>query len=285
MKTTHNNQTINVLTYFSLSAFLDDVAKAIGRNEARKPGASDWKWAGGRTLKQSIDYCSHGASEKEMEPARKLMDKIDASFREREKHAWLPSVAGAYPIVPEYLMGMPENMRMQQPQEDETAPIRIFIEPTVSSGVSNEELVNRGAAIAALAMRLSEERAVELYVCNGLNAANSRTGVVSAVRLDTSPINLSQIIAVLADESFIRQIVFSHTSYHSGAEKYVIGTNWIGSMPGSSSHIDAMNKCLGITKPDIFIEGGYLPDAHLMAQNPVAWVHQQVEKFRQVIED
>ena len=70
---------------------------------------------------------------------------------------WQSSVCGAFPSVPDYLSGMPENMRRRTHNPDESTLIRIFY---CTSGYDS---LNRSCAALALAIALSNTRPVELY--------------------------------------------------------------------------------------------------------------------------
>lgn len=264
-------------TYDSMSEFLNIAAR--GSMSLR----SEFSWAGNRTLPDAIQYAKDGASSssREYRMAEELINKVDASFRDREKETWMPSVAGAYPIVPDYLIGMPECMRARRPVESDIAPIRLIMEPLVSAGVGQDELANRGAAITALAMRMAEERPVELYA---LGCMYSRyTDYSFLVKVDSQPINLAQSIAVFASASFARMITFS---WASAVSNNAVDANILWGLvraPGAAREA-AICKEFDLAPQDVVIQGGYLPDAMTMRNNPAEWVHRQLEKQRAVEE-
>lgn len=260
--------------YDTLSEYLDIAAQGGYCN-------SNLKWAGGRSLREAIAYVHRGeeANSGAMREARELLDKIDSSFRDRDAMQWLPSVAGAYPVVPEYLMGLPDNMRERLSVEDDRAPVRILMESVVSAGLSERECMRRGVAVCALAMRMAEERPVELYVFEGM-APMGWNPVLAMARIATDPLNLAQAITVWGSLSFARQITFNHLSKVNNRSGEV-SIGWLFTRPGKSREIE-IRKALALEPQDVVIQGGFLPDAELMDSNPVEWVHKQLEKQRHV---
>jgi hypothetical protein len=238
---------------------------------------SDIDWAGGYVL-DNVRRIQHGASEDDMRPARELLEQIDASFRDRETHAWMPSVAGAYPIVAELLQGVPDYMRAQRPIESDIAPVKLVIETAISAGVSHAQQARRGAAISALVMRLSEERPVELWAFNGMKNDNTKNNVVISAKLGVAPLNLSECVAVLASVGMARSVMFNVMTVLDGRNNGGIG--WAFGRPNEDTRARALRSAMQLEPRDVLMQGGYLPDAALMNSDPVAWVHAQLEKQR-----
>lgn len=255
-----------------------DVAK---RGTWDSSNYSSLDWAGG-TLADNMLKLQRGAIDSEMKEARELYEKIDSSFRERETHAWLPSVTGAYPVVPEYLIGMPLNMRQQQAIEADITPLRIVVEVCVSSGVSHHELIRRGAALSALVMRSSEERPVELWIVGAMRNDDTRNVSVVATKLASAPVNLSQCVAAFAMVGMARSILFNVMTAIDGRNRG--GINWAYGRPGDAERERKLRAVMELSPQDVVIQGGYLPDAMLMKSDPVEWVHKQLEKQRTVAE-
>lgn len=238
------------------------------------------QWVGGLNKEEAIKAAIEcRANSSDMAYAQSIIDKIDSSVHDRERMEWAPNVMGAYPMVPDYLMGIPESMRMREPREFELAPIKIVMEVAVSGGLSHSEILRRGCAVAALAMRLSEERAVELHCCYGGNTKGDN--YVWMAKLDCSPISLNQCVSIFASASFARMVAFNAMSaYSRNAETRI---EWALGRPGRDRDI-AMRKLMGLEPQDLFLQGGYLPDASVMQNDPVQWVHNQLEAQRHIAE-
>lgn len=261
-----------IKTYQSLREFLGAVSAGACNYRMRD------SFGGGRDIRTAIKYVTEGAAEssRELMEAKKLLADIDSSFRDRSRNEWVPSICGAYPIVPDYLIGLPESMRMQTPVDSDVSPIRIIMEPLVSAGVSDNELVRRGAAVTAMAMRLTEERPVELYVA--LAMRKSRTDYCALIKMDTQPLDISVATAVFSSASFSRMIAFNWTLAVGATQQHNI--RWgLDSQPGKVRE-EAMRKVFNLEPQDIVLQGGYLTDAALMQRDPVQWVHNQIEKQR-----
>lgn len=243
------------------------------------------KWYGGKQNSQAINYVLNGAPEYELRMARELADKIDATLHDRMENAWSPSVMGAYPIVPEALMGLPQNMRRRIEETSDRAPVKLIIEPSISQDVDKSTIQRRGAAISALVQRMGEERAVELWVALCDKDCATDTEVCHLIKLDTQPISLSQCIAVMASETFSRYIAFGAMFASSQPDRHPDheSIGWALGYP-SQQRRETMRKVFGLAEADVIIQGGYSPDIELMDRDPVAWVNRELVKQREIAE-
>lgn len=247
-------------------------------------------WAGG-DIHAAVESARAGTlvQDRAIKLATALMEKIDASFRDRDTQQWLPSIAGAYPIVPDWLHGRFDSMRARTVVENDVAPVRIFCECSVSAGVSHAELEKRGTAMAALVTRMSEERPVELHMFAALQYPSSETTVLWNVQLDSHPVSLNQVLMTFAETAFIRAINFS-TGYgiakENGRSQMGSSIGWgYGAPSNGGSRERILREKMELQPKDVLIQGGYLPDAYLMNHDPVAWVHKQLEQQRTIAEE
>jgi hypothetical protein len=258
---------------------------------------TDVSWAGGLTKNSAINRTREGNIVKQdtLRKAEALLDKIDASFRDRDVHSWQPSIAGAYPIVPEWLMGRFDAMRIKHPEESEIAPIKMYIECAVSAGVSHDALIKRGTAIAALLMRMTEHRPVELYMFAAwdLTTCDMHKCLWSA-RMDTSPTSLNQLLHVMGEPAFLRMINFnvSDRLARENGDRIRWGMESLAWAYSTSSYTSndagrerALRQRFELEPQDVVMQRGYLPDEAQMNNDPVAWVHTQLEKQRAITED
>lgn len=271
-----SGQTATVVYYDGVADVIQSVA------DTRWVGDSGSTWNGGVDYKGACEKSLRGATAKEMKPISDLLDKIDAEFRDRESVQWIPDVAGAYPIVPEFLQGVPECMRRRQSVESDAAPIRLFVNVTVSSGVEIDALRKRGAALAALAMRLSEIRPVEMYACWGVET-NSKNHI-GAVRISTAPVSASEVYFLTADPAFCRNISFAAMCTGTNPAATSAGhIGWaFGCTPDSSRYTELQREALGLEPQDVYLTGGCLSDNDEMLKDPVSWVNRFLQTQREL---
>lgn len=239
------------------------------------------KWYGYKSLAGACQYILGGADKnsRAMREAVALLDKVDSAAHSRHKDSWQASPVGAFPVVPEYLAGLPLSMRHRIPDENDRAPIRVFFESSVSAGVNENELVRRGAAVAALAQRMSEERPTELYVADALGIGGRETAIFS-IRLDTCPINLAQAVAVFASSEFARKFAFNLCDAVTGEQGgAAFNGGWGFGYPGVARG-EKMREALGMEPQDILLQGGFLTDAAMMERDPVGWVNKFLDAQR-----
>lgn len=229
--------------------------------------------------REAAEYCQHGLTDKDTEQARALYTQVDTAFRDRTQLEWTPCVAGAYACVPEYLQGQPEHMRTMHDTVSDKAPITYWVECVVSSAVREAALRMRAAALAALIMRTSEERPVNFNVFTG-GKPECGNSYLFVAPVDSHPVSLIEALGAIGTREFCRTLNFALLGRHAGSTSTEIG--WACGYPRKAREA-ILRDVLHADPQDIIIQGGYLPDEALMENDPVAWVHKQLDKQREVI--
>lgn len=269
--------------YESLGAFFADMDKHPAHHWTRHHVGHSASWCPDYApAKQKL---LDGAGEAKQKPIRDLIARIDAGLEDRTTPQWIDNPIGSRVNVPRFLQGHPYNMGRRMHVESEKAPVKIVVEIGVSQGVEIDTLNKRGAAIAALAMRMSEQRATELYICAHW-AVNPKYGrMIPApalmVRVGTMPISLAELAALIVEPFFARAMTFTHALVRTkvGPRAYS-SIAWPGGQPGTAGAIAAMRRNLELAETDIFIPGGHLTEQDEMIRSPVAWVHKYLEAQR-----
>lgn len=229
-------------------------------------------FAGG-TPHQWARYVRKGASEDEQEKVTELIEGMQASVT-RTRREYVPSVAGSFPVVPDYLMGLPLNMRRRAPVDSELAPVRIFVDVSTAARISVKQLEVRGAAVCALIMRMVETRPVEVYAV-GANTANRKTVGVQ-VRLDVHPISLSHMVAVFMSSQFIRGIRLSAQARAADAYGPSEGFPWAFSNNNGRVREEGMRRMFDMEPEDIYIAGASPHWINDITHDPTEWINRQV---------
>lgn len=240
------------------------------------------KFYGVQSVRDAVRYCERNIGEEHMRAAKDLVNRIDASFRDREQSHWHASPFGAYPVVPDYLAGDPFSMRHRMREEDSRAPVRYYIECVVSSGVGLHSLERRAAGLAALIMRTAEERPVELHCVVALKSGGRQ--YLATVPINSHPVDLHSTIAAFATREFCRAMAFGNAGRATGHDFFSCMVDWLFGhpTPDNTKRELMFREALGLEPQDVFMQGGYLSDARLFDNDPVQWVHQQIEKQRGV---
>lgn len=276
---------VTINRYYSLEGYLAHIC------------ASPYKWTTlpsmGREWSYGADegsaYVRRGASDAEQRPVREMLSRIDAGVRQREKRELIATVAGGSVNVPDFLQGKPRCMRRRTMIESDVAPVKVIVEVGVSAGTGLHAIQTRGAAVAALVMRLGELRPVELWVAGlfigGTRGDRNRLGenaVATLIRIDTAPISAALLTAVLVSQHFARGVIFSDN----------MNTN--KTMPRDNNGlpfiVDAkardkageIKRLLGLTEQDIVVPGGHLAEQSQIIRDPVAWVNKYLDPQREL---
>lgn len=233
-------------------------------------------WYDGLTYERAVE-CARDGDASNVVSAQAMLDKLDVAVEVPPVRDWTACCAGAYPVVPEALLGLPQPMRLKQECEQEYAPVRVFVSLTCSGGLSADEMRNRGVAILALVLKLQSVRPVDVYIVNEMHGVTTGGRCVIATPLDSRPLDLARACYVLTHVGFVRRVMY-HLS--------VLWDDCNGGWPdgwGSSEYDQWRNgpECLDLQPMDCYIPPAHLDDSALLS-DPVAWVR---AKFTQLTSD
>lgn len=243
------------------------VKTLLGHRRAR-----DWGTSGaGESLAESVDYAINGNT-KLVGEAERLMDKLQTSIEVRSRQ-WGGAVAGAFPCVPDYLIGHPESMRKLDDCVSDSTPLRVFCATSSSAGMEWGQLQSRGVAVLAATMALCQSRPVELWTFTPFNGNGAHGECNILVRVNSSPLCLSEACVALGSIGFDRNmgmtIGYVEDSF-DGDWARILKTAGFGD---EQKTIAACREMLGASDTDLII-----PPAHASFKriytDPVGWVQE-----------
>ena len=138
---------------------------------------------------------------------------------------WEYAPVGAFPCIPGYAAGVPENMFVPQDDGASNAKpiVRIAVNIVCSSWVDAQDIINRGAAVIALIDKIQGAgQRVELIAICHINAFNSDRIIASVtVKRPEEPVDMDRIGFALAHPSMLRRamfrvVEFTYPKYMSG---------------------------------------------------------------------
>jgi len=227
---------------------------------------NDISWYGNQTHEQVVNGAING-DDSLVPYAEKLIEQLDTTV-DIEHAEWIPSIYGAYPIVPEFLAGSVTPMRHKTRVPSDTTPIGVWVDLTPSCGVDAKTLERKGATILALVMKLQQVRAVELHCC-GLAPSDVEGGYFIDILMPTQPLQLSVVCHVLTCAGFIRDLVFGHKMRECNQ------AGWWGRVIREE---EEFRSAASIPEGDLAIVGSHLQDYESLRDN-VRWVQDQVNKY------
>lgn len=261
---------MTVNTYDDLAeagrAFVAADETAIGRSNRSYQRAS---WLGAERS-QIVEWMRSGRTER-VADAEKLIESLEAHV-ETARSQWVASRFGAYPSVPDFLRGFPEDMRRRVSSSDDRAPIRVFVDVAASAGVSVGDFERRGVACLALAMMLSAERPVELYAfcCGTQHAGESATTVV---RIPTGPLDVATACAALATPGTCRMGLFTLNDVAAGRS---MTHDWFGTCGDRAAYEAAARETLGAGAGDIVVPVAHKSDP--IVADPIGFVQRTLDE-------
>lgn len=237
---------------------------------------------GGVDFNKGISTLRAGNTDR-LDDAKRIMDKLDVEGLISNNMPILQSsIAGMVPNIPNAISGHPETMfsRGYIESPNLTTPLNVYVETTVSAGVSRQELTNRGVAILAFVLAMEVIRPVELYIA--LPHSHSRKPGVycPVIKIASRPMDLGRAVWMLTSPCFARRLFHSAINHLSECGRQCLVGPWAwNSSPMAKDYETNFRKLLDMQPEDVLLKGGYLYDT-LMLTNPVQWVKNMIAKHR-----
>lgn len=253
-----------VLWFDGTAEFAHEAAACSGAR-AQAIGLKGWA---GETWDEAVAGAVCGRTD-HVKAAEALLEQVQCEVPALRSE-WLPSRAGAYPVVPEALMGLPEPMRRKVSVPSERAPLRVFVDVTSSMGVPHDALARRGVACLALAMALGNERAVELVVVTGLSG---RVRAAVAVRVPSSPLDLATACVALTSAGFARGLGYALCRSVGAGGDWLFGEYPVG-VTGRARYVARLRAALDADEHDLVVSPTMLGDE--ATSDPVGFVRRGI---------
>jgi hypothetical protein len=233
-------------------------------------GASDW--TDGESFASAREKMAHG-DDSYASMADRLLDSLSTVTDGVPVREWAPSPMGAYPVVPEFLSGMPACMRAMSSSPTELSPVRIVVSSTCSAGIDKETMTRRGVAVLALVQKLQQIRPVELVILvEGNDERGGKKNLFQLIAVDTKPLSVAHACFALANVGFARQLTYCHMNRFHG---------WKGDWPRdyqSSGYERIVREECGLSPEDLWLRSSHDSDG-LLARDSVAWVNEQLARY------
>lgn len=156
------------------------------------------------------DYCANGDT-RNVAQAKALVSKLTRNI---DSHAlrWTRAVVGKRVDVAAYLAGDPRSMWARPRVATDDAPVQIVTNLLPSGGTSDDAQIARGAALVALILKLRERRSVKLRIYADIGNEQTMTGSVMTCDIDTSTVDVSRLMALVATPELTRGGTYSITN-------------------------------------------------------------------------
>jgi hypothetical protein len=247
------------------------------------PGSCDYRTAvdaefyGQDTWGQLLHKANCGGEETNVEAARLMAEKFAYEF-DSVASVWNPSVMGAYPCVPEALIGMPESMRKRENTLSALAPIKVWIALNSSGTIPAKAIIARGTGILALCLALEASgRAVEIW---GYIAQDGKEDgeTVIAFQVSSTPLSLSEACFVFCNPGWARRIMYASTQHLNQAR---------GGMPATYDNpygADYAAKLAAKTGAHCVVRRPHDLEKKQLINSPDDWVKAQAEALKVAIQ-
>jgi hypothetical protein len=198
-----------------------------------------------------------------------LVDKVSVELPSTQDQ-WVADIAGACPIVPMAIAGLPDNMLRLEQVETSGVPLRIFVSVCLSAGCNERVVRKRGIAINALLQSVSARRPVELMIFGDMGGHGYI--VTPVIRVQAMPLDQSTLTGALTDEKFMRVLMFAYAhEHHRWTGQWAWGTE-----PTSKEAQRKTREALGANPDDLLVYGAFITEQDLIIRDPLAWVQEQV---------
>ena len=194
-------------------AELQERMKALddGTPEGNEIAEDGWH---GPALKVTLEQMAHGSPELAQEAEQGFVEALDACMADTDGEIVREAgPVGSYPNVPAFVQGRPDSM-WGSGEDLGLGPVRLFVGIGCQAGVSHEQMLKRGIAIAALAYAMQSVRPVELWICYMSRGRNGRNHMIFQCRLAIAPLDLSLVSVAVAATGIGRRVLRFGKSFH-----------------------------------------------------------------------
>lgn len=256
-----------LVRYASYSEFLA-VADGIGES-TKSQEESIW----GSSYQNSLDLASRGD-----DSLVSAAEKLCASLLEVENGVgidqWQPSVAGAYPCVPDYIAGHPLSMRAKSPSEN-LAPVAIYVSTTISAAIGSQQIMKRGTAILALVLQLQKSRPVDLFLTAETHGETDGD-YIQVIPIESRPLSIAHACYALTAPLFAR-----HLTYAVASDKDQFNGGWGHQYTQQGANYPKwIHSYLDCTEKDLYIKPAHINDP--LINNPIAWTNEQLARYNEM---
>jgi|SRR5215469_829855 len=188
-----------------------------GRRASRKID----KWSGTETWEQTLDLVKYGwpAGKKMLEDSLAVVRPRPEPYRSIEM-----SVAGSFPMVPNYCAGDPECMVIDPGADMRQAKpiVRIDFNHWTHAGVTTQDMMLRGAAVVSLAETLERHGySTELRIIGNSRESGTKDFRYSIVyKRAGEPLDLIKAAFAIAHPACMRRLAFAILEQHPEAEPF-----------------------------------------------------------------
>ena len=199
------------LSYFET---IDEYTNYLEETDSLRYGASDdndYEFSGTRSLKEALKLCKYGDEElrKYIQEQTSQLDDVDTVNKIRR--STVNDVVGFIPNVPNYVIGVPNNMIRDNRNIIKSKIVNIFINISAPCHV-DKKYIQRNAAMFVSAINKLEEQGYRCNVYSGSVGENSYKEIenmlVVKVKSDREPLNLAKMAFPLAHPSMLRRLKF-----------------------------------------------------------------------------
>jgi len=205
-----NKLCLNVFS--NISEFYNFLQKTPRRegagNSSEEEGNSSWR--GTKNIKEAYNLLLSGddnlykkfQEQKDITVERMLGNTIN-------KNQIKNDIVGFQPNVPNFLLGLPDNMINQEPKKISQKILNIVLCMSVSSGVSSSTLQNIGMKYTQVIDILEKSGyRVNLYIAHSGEYDDEKDICLIRIKTDREPFNIKKCVFPIAHPSMFRRIMF-----------------------------------------------------------------------------
>jgi len=242
-----------------------------GEERYRKLAKNFAEWLGEMSPQECLQRSRKG-DKRLVARSEAILAQLEDQIVRTKRWRNVDDIVGAVPNVANFLAGVPQCMRRRARTENERGPVSIFMDMTVSSGVSAEKMLARGITVLAFARLLVEHRAVELWA--GVALGEGAWSSTVAWKIETKPIDLARAAHLISAPAMTRLIGYGLAISDR--------PSWNGNWPfgDHAAHCRSQRGRLvqAMGNEEILL----IPPMHLsdeLVNAPVQWIRREISKL------
>jgi hypothetical protein len=167
----------------------------------------DYEFSRSRSWEHCLELAEHGCP-----TTTEAVESASVKVTFEAGPTWEYAPVGAFPCIPGYAAGVPENMFVPQDDGASNAKpiVRIAVNVVCSAWVDAQDIINRGAAVIALIDKIqgAGQRVELVAFCHVEGHGKDRIIASVTVKRPEEPVDMDRIGFALAHPSMLRRAMF-----------------------------------------------------------------------------
>lgn len=201
----------NVSYFDTINEYMNYLENAKPYDDSRNDSSvsSSASWSGTSSFNVAMKLCKYG-DEQLCSDIHKLSLSVNCDDTiDKIKRQYTTDIIGFTPHVPNYIMGIPNNMIRDTSIKIKSKIINVYINLSAHCGIDSDTIKREASKYVAAIDKLEEQGyRCNVYCGNMASKYGAKYGIIVKIKSDREPLNLMKMAFPMAHPSMLRRLSF-----------------------------------------------------------------------------